>query len=202
MTAGVTAVGQEELTFLTISKDLADSKSGKLKGKQSWNFALTVPGETAVGEKPKAKAETYRLPPTFSGRMIFLCRRLVVDLLIIERASPAYIDYKLVVTVRRGAFKVNQTYELTRSERRIPRLTVSRCRLTTSFFYLPLTRAEPPSPLRLAAYQNGHALIGPEGDPVGWKVLPPVQVSGTLFSTKPVAIECTVRTNTSLSSNR
>lgn len=27
-----------------------------------------------------------------------------------ERASPVYVDYKLVVTVRRGAFKVNQMY--------------------------------------------------------------------------------------------
>ena len=68
MTAGVTAVGQEELTFLTISKDLADAKTGtKLKGKLSWPFTLGMPSETGVAERPKAKPELYRLPPTFTG---------------------------------------------------------------------------------------------------------------------------------------
>ena len=35
----------------------------------------------------------YRLPPNFT-----------------ERASPAYIDYKLIVTVQRGMLRVNQVY--------------------------------------------------------------------------------------------
>ncbi|KAJ3554715.1 hypothetical protein NM688_g2961 [Phlebia brevispora] len=164
VTAGVTAVGQEELTFLTLSNDLWDSKSGgKAKGRQSWPFSISLPGEAAVAERPKARADMYRLPPTFT-----------------ERASPAYIDYKLVVTVRRGALRVNQT-------------------LTTSFFYTPLSRADPPSTLRQAAYQDGHALVGPEGDPTGWKVLPPVQITGTLFSTRTISVECTVAIATPLS---
>lgn len=69
----MTAVGQEELTFLTLSKELADGKSAKLKGKQSWTFSLVMPDETMVAEKPKAKAESYRLPPTFTGLHMLLC---------------------------------------------------------------------------------------------------------------------------------
>ena len=68
----MTAVGQEEFNFLNVSQDLWDSKaSGKApKGKASWPFALSLPGETSVASKPKAKAELYRLPPTFTGRLI------------------------------------------------------------------------------------------------------------------------------------
>lgn len=70
VTAGVTAVGQEELTFMTVSQDLWDSKaSGKPpKGKVTYPFALSLPGEASVAAKPKAKAEYYRLPPTFTGK--------------------------------------------------------------------------------------------------------------------------------------
>lgn len=35
-------------------------------------------------------------------------------------------------------------------------------------------------------------MIGPEGDPEGWKVLPPVKVTGTVFDTRKVEVECTV----------
>jgi len=106
--------------------------------------------------RPKEPLKTYPLPPSFS-----------------ERASPAYVDYKLVVTVRRGAFKVNQT-------------------LSTSWVYLPITRAEPPSHLRQISYGEGSPLIGPEGDPEGWKVLPPIKVSGTIFNTRQVEVQCTI----------
>ena len=70
MTAGVTAVGQEELTFLTLSNDLWDSKTGgKAKGKLSWPFSITLPSENAVSERPKGRADVYRLPPTFTGKL-------------------------------------------------------------------------------------------------------------------------------------
>ncbi|EKM58518.1 uncharacterized protein PHACADRAFT_252915 [Phanerochaete carnosa HHB-10118-sp] len=156
VSGGVTAVGQEELTFLTVSEDLWDSKvSGKApKGKASWPFSLTLPPEVSASNKPKGKAELYRLPPTFT-----------------ERASPVYVDYKLIATVRRGAFKVNQI-------------------LTASIFYTPLSRAEPPSQLRLAAYNADAPLVGPSGDPPGWKVLPPVRFTGTLFNQRTVTLEC------------
>lgn len=93
---GVTAVGQDEIKFLDIPSELWDAKSDstKLKGKKSWPFSLPLPQECSILERSKGKEpqQVYPLPPTFS-----------------ERASPAYIDYKLVVTVRKSAFRVNQT---------------------------------------------------------------------------------------------
>ncbi|KAK7016285.1 hypothetical protein R3P38DRAFT_2993497 [Favolaschia claudopus] len=161
--AGSTAVGQEEQLFLDISQDLwpsANDKSGKLaKGKHSWPWTFTLP--TRV--KPvDAKGLEVEAPPNFT-----------------ERASPAYIDYRVVVTAKRGAFKVNQT-------------------LTTSFAYVPLTQPGPPSPLRQLAYKEGGSLIGPEGDPTGWKVLPPVKFKGKLFDAKEVELECTLAIATPL----
>jgi len=100
--AGTTSVGQEELLFLDISQDLwrpaftegGKPSSSKLKGRYSWPFTFTLPSEVLVSEaKFKGKQGTYYLPPTFS-----------------ERASPAYIDYRLCVTIKRGALRVNQTY--------------------------------------------------------------------------------------------
>ncbi|OCH95904.1 hypothetical protein OBBRIDRAFT_809459 [Obba rivulosa] len=160
-TAGVTAVGQDEDTFLKITHTLWDAKestSTKPKGKHTWPFSVSVPSEVAISDKfrPKQPLKTYPLPPTFS-----------------ERASPAYVDYKLVVTVRRGAFKVNHT-------------------LATSWVYWPITRADPPSHLRQIAYDEGSPLIGPEGDPEGWKVLPPVKITGTVFSSRQVEVLCTI----------
>ncbi|OBZ62661.1 hypothetical protein A0H81_15025 [Grifola frondosa] len=138
----------------------ASASSGKPKGRQLWPFSVTLPNEVSIAEKSKGKQQPqpqiYPLPPTFS-----------------ERASPAYIDYKLVVTVRKGAFKVNQT-------------------LATSFVYLPLTRADPPSRLRQVSYREGSMIIGPSGDPDGWKVLSPIRIVGTLFNTRPVELQCTV----------
>jgi hypothetical protein len=65
-------------------------------------------------------------------------------------------------------------------------------RLTTNFAYVPLTQPEPPSALRQLAYKEGSDLIGPEGDPAGWKVLQPVKFKGKLFATVDVEMECTV----------
>ncbi|KAL7279290.1 hypothetical protein ACG7TL_007131 [Trametes sanguinea] len=154
--AGVTAVGQEETRFLDVSSELWNAKSSpaKLTGKHSWPFSVTLPAECPSPERGKGKQpqQTYPLPPTFS-----------------ERASPAYVDYKLVATVRKGAFRVNQT-------------------LATSIVYLPMVRAEPPSALRQLAYREGSALIGPEGDPDGWKVLSPVSVAGAIFGARQVEL--------------
>ena len=59
--------------------------------------------------------------------------------------------------------------------------------------YLPIIKADPPSHLRQLAYREGSALIGPEGDPDGWKVLPSVTVAGTIFGARQVELQCTVR---------
>ena len=69
--------------------------SAKLSGGQySWPFALTLPTEIEVAVGPRGAAkERFPLPPSFS-----------------ERASPAYIDYKVTVTVRRGGLRVNNSW--------------------------------------------------------------------------------------------
>jgi len=156
--AGTTFVGQDENIFLTETQTLwtptAESGS-KLKGKHSWPFKFVLKREVPMKEEKKSEM-MYRLPPNFT-----------------ETASPAYIDYKLIVTVHRGLLRVNQV-------------------LSTSLGYLPTTFPDPPSTLRRLAYQENTQLIGPDGDPQGWKVLTPVIVKGTLFSAKPVKVECTL----------
>ncbi|KAH9945077.1 uncharacterized protein BXZ73DRAFT_86648 [Epithele typhae] len=159
LVAGLTVVGQEEIRFLEIVHELWNAKtaSSKPTAKQQFPFSITLPTETDVPEKGKGKQPTqiYPLPPSFS-----------------ERASPAYMDYRLHVTVKRGALRVNQT-------------------LGTSFVYVPLTRAGAPSPLRQLAYSEGTPVIGPEADPEGWKVFPSVTLTGTIFDTRKVELECT-----------
>jgi len=66
-------------------------------------------------------------------------------------------------------------------------------RLVTNFGYVPTTVPGLPSPLRRLAYSEGNGLLGPDGDPEGWKVLPPVKVKGALFDGKEVDVDCTVR---------
>ncbi|KAM5531766.1 hypothetical protein V8D89_014536 [Ganoderma adspersum] len=161
---GVTAVGQDEIRFLDITDELWNAKaSPKPKGKQSYPYSITLPGDTTFPERGKKALETFPLPPSFS-----------------ERASPAYIDYKLVVTVKKGSLRVNQA-------------------LATTFVYLPLTRAGPPSPLRELSYREESPLIGPQGDPGGWKVFTSVNVTGVLFDTRQVNLECTLAVATPLS---
>jgi hypothetical protein len=62
----------------------------------------------------------------------------------------------------------------------------------TSFVLLVRTVADSPSPLRQLAYSEGTPVLGPDIDPAGWKVHPPVSIVGTLFSTRPVEVSCTV----------
>ncbi|KAH9928377.1 uncharacterized protein B0H18DRAFT_1157817 [Fomitopsis serialis] len=157
VTAGLTAVGQEEERFLYVSQTLWSGKDPSANtlptGRSSWPFEITLPEEITRTSRVKASSPTCPLPPSFS-----------------EKGSPAYIDYKLVATVRRGLFKSNQT-------------------LACPFVYLPVTRAEPPPRLRLAAYRDGTALVGPDGDPEGWQIAPPAKVTGTLFDSRQVDVE-------------
>lgn len=84
-------MGQEEKVFLDLNQALWPNntdKSGKL-ATGSWPFSLTLPTTVSPAD---TKGVTLPAPPSFS-----------------ERASPAYIDYKIIATVRRGAFKANQT---------------------------------------------------------------------------------------------
>ncbi|KAJ7285158.1 hypothetical protein C8J57DRAFT_1498005 [Mycena rebaudengoi] len=164
--AGTTAVGQEEQIFLDLNQPLwpegNEKASGKIgKGKHSWPFTFTLPPKVSLADVT-AKGLPIALPPTFS-----------------ERASPAYVDYRIVTTIKRGAFKANQT-------------------LQTNFAYLPLIQPEPPSALRQLAYREGSDLVGPSGDPAGWKVLQPVTLRGKLFDAKEVSLECSLAIATPL----
>jgi hypothetical protein len=66
------------------------------------------------------------------------------------------------------------------------------CSLSTNFGYHPISYPDPPSALRQLAYEEGTALVGPEGDPEGWKVLAPVKFTGILFDVREVEATCTV----------
>ncbi|CAL1717093.1 unnamed protein product [Somion occarium] len=90
-----------------------------------------------------------------------------------ERGSPVYVDYRVTVAVRRGGLRVNHT-------------------LASVLVYMSTSYAPMPSQLRQLAYSEGAMIIGPEGDPEGWKTLQPLRISGTLFNTKPVTVECTL----------
>jgi hypothetical protein len=127
--------------------------STKLRGVYAWPFSIVLPSEVKVSEG-KSKEAIYPLPSSFS-----------------ERASPSYIDFRLLVTVKRSALTVNQT-------------------LSTNFGYFPIVYAGPPSPLRQIAYREGSALIGPDGDPEGWHITGPVKIKGTLFDSREVEVEC------------
>ncbi|KAH9052919.1 hypothetical protein EDB83DRAFT_2542899 [Lactarius deliciosus] len=165
MRAGTTAVGQEEELFLDKTEPIwtpASSSDAKVVGTHTHTFSITIPRDAEVALVPKATPKRFSLPPTFS-----------------ERASPAYIDYKLYVTVRRGGLRVNS-------------------KLSTSFAFLPRTVADPPSPLRALVYAGGGAVLGPDADPQGWKVFDPVKITGTLFNARDVNVQCTLAMATPL----
>lgn len=71
-------------------------------------------------------------------------------------------------------------------------ILISPTRLATEFEYTPLLRPVQPSILRQIAALENHPLIGPDGDPEGWKTLEPVVLRGKVFSTRPVEATCIV----------
>ncbi|KAJ3903972.1 hypothetical protein F5879DRAFT_1010172 [Lentinula edodes] len=159
MQGGTTAVGQEEIIFLDATQEIwsPDPKQGKsgerLQGKYALPFKFVLPKEVTMTLSKNNKAE-FKLPPNFS-----------------ERASPSYIDYKLIVTVRRGLFLANMT-------------------LSHYFAYVPLTTPPLPSTLRQMSYRSGTGLIGPDRDRYGWKVVGPAKLAGTLFNVRKTGLEC------------
>ncbi|KAJ3572953.1 hypothetical protein NP233_g2737 [Leucocoprinus birnbaumii] len=157
--AGTTAVGQEEERFLSLKETLwpAISETGsksstKLQGMNEWPFRFTLPREVEV-HGPQNKKGFYQLPPSFS-----------------ERASPAYLDYRISVRIKRGSFKVSQ-------------------KLTTAFGYQPIT--VPGSPMRPAlqlANAEGNPLPNPKQEPEGWKSQQKLKIEGTLFGAKKLSV--------------
>ncbi|KAH9003147.1 hypothetical protein EDB86DRAFT_3073627 [Lactarius hatsudake] len=132
-----THLTQESSTFLEVSQTLA-SPSGKLSGQVSYPFKFVLPENVTIYESNWAMV--YPVPPRFHEKGII------------------YIDYKVVVTVRRGKFSGDTS-------------------LTSDFCYFPETTAERPSILREKAYLNPTQLDIPPPtlDPGGWKLLPSVK---------------------------
>ncbi|KAH7909498.1 hypothetical protein BJ138DRAFT_1155089 [Hygrophoropsis aurantiaca] len=156
-------IGSEEEVFFNIEKDIWNPSMmlpngvnvPRLgSGRYNWPISIRLPRETRVSVRGSEQA--VPLPPTYTGR-----------------ASPAYVDYRLVVTVKRGTMRVNET-------------------LQTTFGFLSVTQPALPSPMLQKAYRENLPIMGPEADPEGWYVLPAVRVSGTVFGAKQVEIGCTL----------
>ncbi|KAF8574231.1 hypothetical protein K439DRAFT_1399203 [Ramaria rubella] len=161
------AVGQEPMLFLTQETTLWSTTMGdpgnpsvgvngspKLKGKYVWPFSITLPDKVTVSAVEKGPTSVHPLPPAFS-----------------ERASPSYLEYKIIVTFRRGRFRVDNT-------------------LSTSLAYVPRSRPPPASELRQLAYQENSAAPGPKVDPEGWESLGTKSVTGTVFDSREVEVAC------------
>ena len=89
-----TAIGLKEEVFLNKLEPVwtpASPQEGKVIGVHTHAFSISIPPDVEVTPAaPKATPKRFPLPPTFS-----------------ERASPAYIDYKVCVIMRRGGLRVN-----------------------------------------------------------------------------------------------
>ena len=93
--AGTTTLGHQPEVFLETTQTLWSQSSGKLQGSYAWTFSISIPSTVTMAEGRNTPHRTYPLPPRFS-----------------ERGSVAHIDYKLIVTIRRGMLAFNSTYVL------------------------------------------------------------------------------------------
>ncbi|KAL5526472.1 hypothetical protein ACEPAF_8195 [Sanghuangporus sanghuang] len=89
-----------------------------------------------------------------------------------EKGASQFINYEITVRIRRGPLRIDS-------------------KLGTHFGFAPRTRPPAPSLLRQLAYQDNRPLAGPDGDPDGWTVLPPILVRGKLFGVRMVEAICT-----------
>jgi len=153
-------VGEEPLVFYKDTRplwtpDANETKASNLSGSVVWPFSMSLPREVHVASTSKGIPNAIKAPPSFT-----------------DRASPAYIDYRLIVTFRRGALRVNQV-------------------LTASLSYVLLTRIPPLSALRLAAYEAGGQMAGPNVEAADWKSLNPIKLKGTSFGNRSIEVEYT-----------
>ncbi|EIN13044.1 hypothetical protein PUNSTDRAFT_124608 [Punctularia strigosozonata HHB-11173 SS5] len=89
-----------------------------------------------------------------------------------EQEARFGIHYEIFLHVRRGLLRGDS-------------------RLNITFNYSPLVFPEAPSALRQLAYRENIAhLIGPSGDPHGWKALPLIKMQGTVFSSRLIEANC------------
>ena len=179
------AVGVDHPPFLELTQHLWPStvgepkdgsptrkpSSGKLSGHYTWPFAMKLPSEVVVQKDGSPMA--FPLPPSCS-----------------PKGLSAYIDYKLQVIVRRSTLRVDNTY--VPPCRPSPPSSHPNHSLTTSFVYLPRSRAPRPSRLLQAAYEHGRPILGPHLDPEGWRITPTQRLSGTFQNSPPTYLDCTV----------
>ncbi|KAL4248690.1 hypothetical protein ABKN59_006343 [Abortiporus biennis] len=88
-------------------------------------------------------------------------------------SSRARVEYHIVVRVKKGVLSSNH-------------------RLLIPFIFTQRARPSQPSILRQISYLEQTPLVGPEGDPDGWKTLDSVQIQGTFFRTRPIEATCTL----------
>ncbi|KAI0833421.1 hypothetical protein BC628DRAFT_1414218 [Trametes gibbosa] len=100
-----------------------------------------------------------------------------------DAQSNVHVQYTLIVRINRGGFKAGS-------------------KLSVPLTYIPLARPSAPTIIRQLAYQEEHPLVGPDGDPDGWKALTPVVVPGVLFKTIPVEARCSIHVSKPLSYTR
>jgi hypothetical protein len=76
------------------SPETGENKTTNLLGSYSWPFNVTLPREINLQatSSTRGTVSAIKSPPSFTSR-----------------ASPGYIDYRLIVTFRRGALRVDQT---------------------------------------------------------------------------------------------
>ncbi|KZS92454.1 hypothetical protein SISNIDRAFT_510742 [Sistotremastrum niveocremeum HHB9708] len=178
-------VGQDPVPFYSQVITLWSTEMGDPKN--------PTPVPEVGGSKSKVKAASPKLKGTYSWDFSITLpeetqasdtpkgpkRTFPLPPSFTERGSAAYVDYKLTVTIKRGSFRVDNT-------------------LATSVAHYPRRRPPPPSDLQRASYIDGGQMVGPDADPAGWKVLPPVKIQGTLFDTKQVEVEVSLALGTPL----
>jgi len=154
-TGETTHLTQEPRPFLELSQTLAKQSSGKLSGKLSLPFNFVLPDDVTIDESNWSMV--YPLPPKFHEKGFM------------------YVDYKIVVMVRRGMFSVDSS-------------------LMTYIAYLPETIAGRPSTLREQAYLEEKPLAPPMLDQGGWKSLSPLEAVGTIAPNATVTAQLSIAT--------
>ncbi|GBE88581.1 hypothetical protein SCP_1303980 [Sparassis crispa] len=87
--------------------------------------------------------------------------------------SGVRVEYQLAVRVERGRLR-------------------SHSKLVVPILFNPLLRPTTPSITRQLAYRENFPLVGADGDPEGWKTLPPVKLRGKIFKSIAVEAACTL----------
>lgn len=147
-------------------------------GQHEWPYSFHLPKGvsilSSVDMEGQSQRQTYRLPPSFS-----------------DLQSNVHVEYSLVVRVSRGGFRSGGKCAFLCCRERW-RLLTDTCRLVVPFKYVPLARPSAPTILRQLAYQQNTPVVGPFGDPAGWKTLEAVTVDGMLFKMVAVTAHCRV----------